>query len=708
MKKVYSEHSLTLLLTGISLLVWCFLFRFFVNGQAPLQGDAYAYMGHMRFYLESMAQGVYPLWNPHDNYGNMNDFYLRRIGEFNPFFWAIIVLNKCGLSFVLSYRLFLVMYFFLGVAGFYALARRLLNDHLAAFSAALVLLFSCIGAGIFESYIVLEIVPFIWFFFFLVSFIQEPEEFALLGAVFCLMIINITYIPFYFYTIFLVLGVCVGVFNPAVSYVYPEIKRFIISRKIFLCLCALLLAASFVPGILWYHQAGRGEDLTMQRHTGSHNINSATVGLNKVNEGGIVPDFIFDRQFANLDKVGLHEFYLSLFVYLMLFAGMWERLNRRLIILFVFGFTVFLIGLADASYVHRFLYSHVPFFKYFRNVQFFLQFAILPAVVLFAVEQMRIFMRERDWSLGERRWMSLWVVIVHSLVFVLFLIEHAGWFTFAAIILNLGWMLARIWSKGGWVVWVLLLWGAIIFQPFEVYSPIAINYPPQDQWSYNIDYDLNLPSIAVAKEMVHKKFQKIDAGLPYFATHWFYEAISALDYAVFSNYLNAPFILYTQIQPVAGQMDYHPVQDSMVGFKNMAYVSGSPIKTFGDDNSSALGDNSAASARIITYADQDFKVLKADANEVAVHTAFARPYFLVRNQNYHSLWKAFIDGKPAELLRTNICLQGLWVPAGEHVVRWSFGGPVRYFWNYFLVLLYPLVLIGLLWLWSRSRISVQK
>lgn len=698
------NHFRGILLIGLTAILWCYLFRSFLNGNVPLQGDAYAYLGHIRFYLENIMRGVYPLWNPWEGHGTTDEFFLRRIGEYNPFFWAIVFLNKSGIPFVMAHRLFLAAYFFLGVAGFYLLSQRLFHDHLVSFAAALLLLFSCIGASIFGSYLVLEFVPYIWFSYFLVAFMQEFRKTFLLGAVFSLMIINITYIPFYFYTLLFVLLICwLPVYASRAGAVCRQAKDFIVRHKIFTGLCALLLMLSFVPGILWYQEIRQGETLTMQRHAGSQDTNSATVGINKINEGGIIPDFIFNRQFVNMDKIGLGDFYVPLFTYLMLFAGLWGRLNRRLVLLFVFGFTVFLIGLADASCIHQFLYNHIPFFKYFRNVQFFLWLAILPVFILFAVEQMRIFIEDCRQSAVDRKWMSLWVVAVHLCAIGLFLQKNVGCMTYAVIIFNMVWMLGHIWSMGNSRIWLLLLWGAIILQPFEVYGRMAVNYLPAFQWGYDTSHVKILPTLSDVKTTINNtaKISKKDISsnrLSYFTSRWYYEAMGSVNNQILENYLQIPFLVYDRTEDVADKIDRNRLQNSLFNFENIAFVySDTPYKVTGPVD---------PKARIITSADKDFKILKSDPNDVTVQTVFTKPSFLVRTQNYHDQWKVFIDDQPAVLLRTNICAQGLWVPAGEHVVHWHFGTPARYVWAYFLVILYPSVLIGLICLWLRSRNSV--
>ncbi len=701
--------SLICLLMVLSVFVWCYLFRFFLDASAPLQGDAYPYLGHIRFYVENMMRGVYPLWDPTRENGNFNEFFLRRIGEFNPFFWLIAFLNKSGIPFAVAHRIFLGAYYFLGIAGFYLLSRRLFHDQRISFMAALLLFFSSLGAKTFESYILLEIVPAIWFFYFLIAFIQTPRRISLLGAVFGLMIINITYIPFYFYTVLSVfLFYFVIVYATAIKALYRRVKDFWSHNKMFSLVCAGLFVVSLIPGILWYQAACQGEVFSKERHAGSFNANPATVGINKVNEGGVLTYLIMDRQFVNLDKLELADFYIPLFAFLMLVAGAWVRLNRLLIFLFLFGFTIFLIGLADASCVHAFLYRHMPFFKYFRNVQFFLWLAVLPAFILFCAQQMRIFIQDCERSAVDRRWATLWVTAVHVGAAALF--AHCGtvgYATYAVVIFSLGWMLGQIWAVGNQRVWILLVWAGIILQPFDVYDRLSAIYPPSPEkiFAYDFRYEPGIPSVEQANKLLAFKEKLLghDAAKkqPYFTTRWFQEAIARFDDRILMNYQSAPFIVYDSVRRVDEDgAGFARIERSMAGFENVAFVY--------SDEVSVGNSRPQSKARIIAGTDKDFEALKFDANDVSVRTSFSEPKFLVRVANYHSQWRAFVDGTPAPLFRTNVFAQGLWVPAGEHLIQWRFGAPWRYALAYVFVVLYPIVLGSVLWLWFRSRASTQK
>ena len=702
--KKISLHVFVLVVLSVG--IWCYLFRPFLSASTSLQGDAFPYLGHIRFYVENIMNGVYPLWDPLRENGNVNEFFLRRIGEFNPFFWFIAILNKIGFSFVVAHRLFCGGYYFLGVAGFYLLSRSLFRDQRVALASTLILLFSSLGNKAFESFILLEIVPAIWFAYFLLAFTQTPRFLFLLGATFCLMIINITYVPFYFYTAFLIFVVCfLVVYAPHVKEIYRRILGFVVSNKLLSVICAGLWMVTLVPGFFWYQTSRLGESLSMLRHVGSSDVNTATVGLDKVNEGGILTYLILDRQFVHLDKLELSDFYVPFFLFLVVLTAIWSRFNRRLILLFMFGFIMFLIGLADASAVHGFLYHHLPFFRYFRNPQFFLWLVVLPVLVLFSMEQMRVFLQDCKERTYDRRWMTLWVIVVHVSAVVFSLsVATVSCMVYAVIILSLIWILGQIWDKFPGHVGLWILWAAVILQPVEVFNHFASAYRSEPMHDYSFRYYYALPSSERISALLRttnandlkKRVQK--GGQPYFSVRGYYEAAENLDDDILNQYIEIPFIAYDGVEQMSGEdVDYKRVERSMADFHNTAFVHSDrvPIATA----------NASSKAWLISQSDEELKVLKFNANRMVVRTAFTQPKFLVRTANYHSRWKVSIDGKPAELFRTHVLAQGLWVPSGEHVVEWRFEDQWRYALAYFFVALYLGLLGFLIWLWVFSKKS---
>jgi hypothetical protein len=57
---------------------------------------------------------------------------------------------------------------------------------------------------------------------------------------------------------------------------------------------------------------------------------------------------------------------------------------------------------------------------------------------------------------------------------------------------------------------------------------------------------------------------------------------------------------------------------------------------------------------------------------VTVAAEASRPALLVLADNHYKDWKATVDGRPAEIYRTNHTFRGVVVPAGRHEVRFTF------------------------------------
>ena len=69
------------------------------------------------------------------------------------------------------------------------------------------------------------------------------------------------------------------------------------------------------------------------------------------------------------------------------------------------------------------------------------------------------------------------------------------------------------------------------------------------------------------------------------------------------------------------------------------------------------------SARVRTYT----------PNEIVLDVEATEPGLLFVSEVYYPAWRAFIDGMPADVLRTNVAFRGVVVPEGRHevVMRYS-------------------------------------
>jgi uncharacterized membrane protein YfhO len=84
--------------------------------------------------------------------------------------------------------------------------------------------------------------------------------------------------------------------------------------------------------------------------------------------------------------------------------------------------------------------------------------------------------------------------------------------------------------------------------------------------------------------------------------------------------------------------------------RSQAIVSGSDLKKI------AIGRFSQGTVSLENYS----------STRVTLKTDFEGNGFVVLSDHYYPGWKAFIDGKPATIYKTNAVMRGVVVPPGSH------------------------------------------
>ena len=64
---------------SLSFLLWIVCFSSFITGDKGFTSDAISYYSHIKFFIENMAAGVYPLWDPYWHFGSPNEFFFTTI-----------------------------------------------------------------------------------------------------------------------------------------------------------------------------------------------------------------------------------------------------------------------------------------------------------------------------------------------------------------------------------------------------------------------------------------------------------------------------------------------------------------------------------------------------------------------------------------------------------------------------------------------------
>lgn len=643
-------NSLTIAFIG-SILLWIACFWQFISGKLALTSDAISYYNHIKFFIDNLAQGVYPLWDPYWHYGSANEFFLRRMGSFNPFLLTILLFVKLGIGFLTSYMIFSISYFFLGCFGFYVLSYQLFKDKIIAFVAYLLMAFSMMGTRIFDSFMILEFVPIVWFFAFLLLFFDGKKRLGLIGMVFTAIILFTTYIPFYFLNIVVQFLICFLIFYPGKCVTHlKEFVVYVLSRKILSLFLIGVLLCSLIPGIRLYLDSSNGEFVLSKRNTSVQTENVIEVGKKKITEWGIEEDLFFSYSFRDLKKFKLSLFYVPVFFYLLGALGILTQLNRRLVFFFLFFFSI-LIVFSPFTPMYHFLYKHIFYFKYFRNLHFYLWWAMLPVAILFVCEIMRLMLA--NWEKGQKLVSKIFILLIHGAAWYVAQEYHYGLIsTNCVIILSaLLFMFYRSIPKKETVL-PIIFFVVITLQPIEVFSVINRNSEPKkgsfqyDQIDPEFQYTRgNLKGIS--KDQI--KERKYGRTLHY-ANAYYDKIRKKINHAHLYNYLYYKFVLYDR------KPDNNPIH-----FKNFNGIEG---------------------------ASDEFNVERFNANTVTVNTDFKKDQYLVYNDNYDSSWRATIDDKEANLELVNQAFKGIHVPSGKHKIIFKYGTSVDYSVNILLIVIF--------------------
>lgn len=706
----------------LSFIVWIYCFRGFISGKLSLSSDALAYFEHFKFYIDQISRGVYPQWDPTRDGGVPIEFFLRRIGSHNPLFLLIIIFEKCGLTFLQAYLGFLVFYFFLGAIGFFLTAKLFFKDSFYAFISFLLLLFSSLGTRLFDSYIILTFTPMVWFFYFLLNVIQllssdqdnvQKIKINLIGCLFTLMVLFNTYLPFYFLTVlltFVIAGCAVYWRNLAI--VFKNLYRFASCHKVFICVWLCILFISFIPGWIFFQEMKKGEFVLPLRQPPGLSQSSLEVDPIWVTKWGIEEDIVYSSAYlSDLRRFKFAVFYLPVFAYLLFFSGMFLKFNRRLVLLFIWILMLFMISAQQLPF-YQFLKTHINFFKYFRNLHFFLWFSLLPIFIVFVVEQLKVL--KEQWP-TEKIQRILWngMIIGIHITFLIYILTQTKpiIFTFVSIGLSLIFLLGYLSGRPTnqfWLYSAVLL--AIIFEAVQVFQFLPVNSGVLKTHSYRYEkpyVKLILPDSqewSADKEILQSIKSKTNPPSIYMGLKWynFLNQIIPQENLILQRYIDKKFLIYDRTEALdLKKIDLQNLLKTIVLGTNMALVTAQPgeekiLSALNKLDSHLNEEKNKTKVQIVTKDYGQLEVLNYDVNNLKFKTDFNSMKFVVYNDGYASGWRGFIDGKPLNIWRANLAFKGMWIPEGKHVIELKYGSTGQYWFNYGLLILFLGVFIYLL------------
>lgn len=688
---------------GLAFLGWIFCFWGYLTIRLDITSDARPYLESVHYFSSALMRGEYPLWEPNRLDGVPVEFFNRRIGSYNPVFLLPGLLNKIGFDFYVAYLIYQSVYFFVGMVGFYHLAVILLKDQTWAFLCFLFLLFSSWGTRLFDSYIYLPFIPLIWFFVFLFSFVRDPRRYSIVGTTFCAMLILTTYIPFFTVVIFAIVfsGWAIFYFRDWGARI-KEIGTFLKTNRFLAIFCVMALVWSLIPGVRLFRDAARGDIVLNDRQaydldpeTGQKRLSGTAfeVDFARTTSWGIEEDVLYSASFLDIRHFKLAVVYVPIVALVIISLALWAPMTRLTTCL---GFVLFMGFLVSAHRfpVYPFLNQHIFFFKYFRNLHFFLWFLLIPVFILFAVSQIPSLVR---WAQKSPLRFLIYCVGVHGMLLWGVLYFNAGWTTAGILVVScFFWIiLTRASSRLSPVLIFGVLLGLVLVPSSEVFYYLQKN-------SYHLESGkpsdwlpgkgkgypkpvLNLPVDQSEENLVLVTSEPRQAGpAHYFALADYDFLMKHVDWRVFNFYVQNKLYVVDSVEHMdRTNFDHQRLEDVWQRRGNVAFVS-----DWQNEDEIFSQPASLARASVVTAGMPEVKIQKYGSHELTLQTRWSRPRFLVFNDSWHPSWRGFIDGAPVRLRRANVTFKGVWIPAGEHVVSFRFGSITDHLLHKFLMLLF--------------------
>lgn len=690
-----SQRLMTLLWILVGFLAWIFAFRGYLTTKFALTSDALSYYDHTKFFIENLAHGVYPLWDPFWYHGVSNDFFLRRIGALNPFYLIILSLKLMGVPFSLAYLWSLGGYYWSGMIAFYLLAMRIYNNRFIAYGGYLILMFSALGTRIFDSYMMLVTVPLIWFFYFLTAFSQTPKKHFFLGMMLSFMILASTYIPFYFLIILsLFLMLFFTIYFDQVPEIIRRYLKFIKENKMLVLASSIVLVLSFLPIVIFFHDSAHGQMVLPVRH-GNAGVGHTLTVPHQTLDWGAVEDLFYSFYFSDLRLFKFAVVYVPFFSIVVLILGLIGRISRRTVFIFMLGIILFCSIVPHGLPFYDFFYKHIFFLKYFRNLHFFIWFFLLPLFVMLVLEHWNMFTQMLNSHFRYKWFLLAYVLIVHLIVLLFILYRQDAVFsTYAMIALS-----AVFWSLMVLQYIQVNIWGyalltlTVLIQPLEAYHFLSFK---ADLHSTPYDYDFSYSTFKFTEaQSINPAEVPTSKESLYYVSGGYNFIYQNVSNNALLKYLQNKFILVDRVEPVNHQqINTAVLEHNFSTDHNTAFVfdsRGQKLKLSGND------PYPPQTSQRVNSSSADFKLLSFDANHLQLSLNLPYEKFLIYNDSYDPYWKASLNQHPIALYEVNGAFKGVWIPSGHNVIEFSYGSWRQYAMNILLSICTFILFIGIIY-----------
>ena len=600
-------------------------------------------------------------------WGESTQIFFNYVGIFNPMWLLTVMLNGCGLSFYQAFLFSISFYFWLGQLGFYLLAKTVFQNARAAYFAFILFLFSSVSMSMFAQYHPqLLYIPSIWFFYFLLTFLKQPSRLSWLGITFTAAVILTSYLPFYFLTVLLIIFLFSLIFYSSTikAAISPSV-HFLRANPGLAAFSLGIVVLAFLPGYHAYQSTVNKEIVAPFRNG---NVEKKTgvelVDYEKVSKNGISSRMDLEDLYANLDIVQYGDdgfFYLSPFFYLLLILGAGLRINRVMAVCGSVSLLLFFFIMTVGTGFHRFVFEHVPYFKLIRNMHFFLPFFIA-ALILLATEQFRLYFENRNRLSSQHRGPFFISMSAVHVVIAVFLVGQHNIVLSSYAALGFSFLFWTVFIFGSQnrdtAVLSIFLFLGIIIQPCEV---IWRHNQKALKTNFYSNKSLIEDCVRVPSENPVFSYTRPISSRPTGNDDTAYSRIAMKDTSRFFENGFPSFWSYnlTLKEPFEDVQQYTKYKFHLYDGKGLP---------------EGAVDLKASAA--VAGPSEQFRVTFFDVNSIKIRTEYPDEKFLVYTDSYQKGWKAWINGEPSAIQRTNMAFKGIHLRPGVNEIEFRYSPPM--------------------------------
>jgi len=682
-EQFFEEHGPAVLF-ALGLAVWAALMIPWFLVHKRNFSDATVYYRMLQVYVLSMKDGIYPLWDPFNAWGRPEGLALRWIGEYHPFTALLIAFVKIGIPFVIGYGIYMLVFGISAMIAYYLVLKEVIEDKMAAVLTALFLCFSTFFyTMVFDPANIYLFWSVAVFFLFLIRFHRSFSLFDFWGLVFAVMIVMITYIPFYALTIFGVffLG-CILFYPERLANIFQGYRRFLARHWSWVLLGLFFVAASAVPGWRWYQMGADGTLVVGDwRHWGAPDQHMASLAYSAIASGGSIGPYFVQDMIRYLTGLNPSSLFVPLVAFWVIAMGTFVEINRRMVVAFFTGIIVLFLSMPAAVGLHKFLYDHIFIFRLFRNLQYFLWQSIPFFLVVVGLQLRRLLHLSEKKGLA-RLWWAVWALVVFcgSTMFF-YRIRGIDAVTYgAAALCSIGLLLiCRFPGKRMEAVLAVFLFMAVLLQSGYVFAHINKEIPDgarlvELEHQGPVLFQFQRPPRETDENFYGRSFAAFTDTSGFsgdlLSRHVVTRNAEVLEDAdkdhLLAGYVKNKFYLYDRVE-AAGKD-----RSSVELFMDALARGGGPAIV--DDPEAAAGQQgSPVSGKRRALTEADMQVRQFDRNGIVFQMSVTERKFLVYTDCWFSGWQGLIDGKKVPVYRADAGFKGVWIPPGDHVIELRFG-----------------------------------